>query len=503
MRHRAMPIVVLLIAFAVRVHNLAFSPLWFDESLEYWAAAAPFGELLQGVRNTLIDPPFYSMLLHFWMLLGNDEFTLRLLSTFASLLAVAGTYILGKRVHSEQAGIIGALILALLPPSIRSAQEVGQYAFLVLALTFYLLTLHLALQTNSWKYWAAWGITGLVSVYTYYGSLLVIGPIALMSFIINANNSGWRLASRQLVTISLLAIMTAPLLVTWLPDQLFRGPTTSTFSIRGRPLLAEIDTFLTQTRDLMAYQLTGFIPNPAPWGTLRSAAWIIVLTAIFFTLRNRKKHLQVILWLSLCWIVYYIVGRVWAYPYGGSHHSLILTPLIPLALAIGVLAIWRIRRIAGLALLIGIVAVTILAPEEPPEDLRTVTGEWMERRIDETPAYVYYGAAPGFRYQLELHNDEGPGVPATWYWDCWAKRPEPYCADDNIYYGRWIRHLSDNEKVDEITSVVRSTANQFWLIFSHTDDAERQALLDVLEGEYITADAIEETGASAYLLQMR
>jgi len=54
----------LLVAFALRIHNLTIRPLWFDVAMEYWVGTAPLGDLFSVVRNSLPDAPFFSLILH-------------------------------------------------------------------------------------------------------------------------------------------------------------------------------------------------------------------------------------------------------------------------------------------------------------------------------------------------------------------------------------------------------------------------------------------------------
>ncbi|RMG97920.1 MAG: hypothetical protein D6706_07870, partial [Chloroflexi bacterium] len=108
-----------------------------------------------------------------------------------------------------------------------------------------------------------------------------------------------------------------------------------------------------------------------------------------------------------------------------------------------------------------------------PEDLRTVTKEYLLKRYINTPTYIYYGAVPGSRYQLSLETNTKNPIPADWYRDCWAGKSNSYCAEENIFYGRWIRQLSPVEQSEEILSTISASASpnmEFWIIFSHTSN---------------------------------
>jgi mannosyltransferase len=165
-RYRLALVLILLLAFGLRLHTLDRSPLWFDEALEYWVATTPIEQLLPAVRDYLRDPPIYSVLLHVWMEAGHHEFILRQISTLASLLTIATVAELARRVYRHSAGLFAGLLLAILPPDIRFAQEVGQYTLMTLTLSLNLLAIVRARESNERKYWMAWAVTGLAAVYT-------------------------------------------------------------------------------------------------------------------------------------------------------------------------------------------------------------------------------------------------------------------------------------------------------------------------------------------------
>jgi len=102
-------VAILLLAFVLRIHTLATRSLWFDESIHYWTASAPFADLFKSIQLALSDPPLYSLLLHFWMKAGQHEFWLRYPSLILSLFAVVGGIVLGKQAFGRGAGLIAGL----------------------------------------------------------------------------------------------------------------------------------------------------------------------------------------------------------------------------------------------------------------------------------------------------------------------------------------------------------------------------------------------------------
>ncbi len=504
LKQRVILIGLLLFAFFIRLDTLASHPLWFDEAMEFWVATTSLNELLPAVKDSLQDPPAYSILLHFWLNFGRDEFSLRLLSTYFSLISIATIFTLGKTVHSSHAGIFAALFLTFLPPDIRFAQEVGQYALLLLTLFLNLLALVYARRTNLWRYWFAWIITGIIGIYNYYGAWLTIIAAASVVFGEHFYKRKQEYLLRQGLSSIIFLFLALPLLLFWLPQQLFRGPTSNAFRISLNSFAAEANSFFVKTKNLLAYQFTGYIADPAPWLVLTQFAWVLLLLLLVLSLYSLTKsinHAYIINWLLVAWVLYYVAGRIGAYPYGGSRHALILTPLLLLTAAIGIAVLWRAQRLLSVVVAVAFILVAAIAPREQPQDLRVVVNQYLVKRQEAVPTYVYYSAVPGFRYQMQLSEGMAEDLPGIWYRGCWAGESHLYCSEDGIFYGRWMRALPANEKFAEILAALPPSTSEFWIVFSHVTSAEQHEVLTVLQEMYNIQDMIEATGASAYLLR--
>jgi len=119
-------------AFALRVAYLDRQSIWYDEGLSIYYARGTLIETLERVSQSE-HPPLHPLLLHLWIRwCGDSEFSVRMLSAWWSVLAVAWLYRLGMRLFDRETGWIAALLLALSPFSIWFAQETRGYA---LALT--------------------------------------------------------------------------------------------------------------------------------------------------------------------------------------------------------------------------------------------------------------------------------------------------------------------------------------------------------------------------------
>src|SRR5690606_39888269 len=112
-------VLLLLLAFALRVPDLAGPSLWSEEGLNLYRATRPFAELLRGelaIDGRLVaDNPslLYSLLLRPFA--DGPVFAARVAAVWAGVLAVPLLYITGRALLRRPAGRAPALVLAIPP----------------------------------------------------------------------------------------------------------------------------------------------------------------------------------------------------------------------------------------------------------------------------------------------------------------------------------------------------------------------------------------------------
>jgi hypothetical protein len=73
-----------LLALVLRLYKLTYWDYWDDEVISTFAARASPADILFSIADYSVHPPFYYLVLHFWMGLGEDLYTIRLLSVLIS-----------------------------------------------------------------------------------------------------------------------------------------------------------------------------------------------------------------------------------------------------------------------------------------------------------------------------------------------------------------------------------------------------------------------------------
>jgi mannosyltransferase len=134
----AVILLVLVIAAAVRFHDLGDQSLWNDEGSSYVQATRSFNEIAVNAAAD-IHPPGYYWTLRIWRgFVGETEFALRYLSALVGILTVALTYAIGIRLHPSRrgmgvtVGLVAAGLTALNTFNITYSQELRMYAALAL-----------------------------------------------------------------------------------------------------------------------------------------------------------------------------------------------------------------------------------------------------------------------------------------------------------------------------------------------------------------------------------
>ncbi|MFB0545602.1 MAG: glycosyltransferase family 39 protein, partial [Anaerolineae bacterium] len=172
-RHRIAILLIVLLAFGLRVYHLDTQSFWSDEDLALGYAMHDVPNLVSTVAARF-HTPLYFLTLHYWLtLVGSSDFAIRFLSLLLSTLAVPLLYRLGKSLFNSKVGALAALIIAINPFQIRYAQEARMYSMvLCLSLSSALLFIT-ALREDKKMLWGAYALVTALSMYTHYYACLV------------------------------------------------------------------------------------------------------------------------------------------------------------------------------------------------------------------------------------------------------------------------------------------------------------------------------------------
>ena len=514
-RRRLLALAILALALALRLWDINARALWFDEASEFWIATSSLAHLPASVRDGTGDPPLYSFFLHAWMHLGTGEIWLRLPSALLSATGVLGVMVLARSLGGGAAGLAAGALLALLPADVRYAQEVGQYGMIPALIVWNLIALTRLARGAQWRWILAWTATALAASYLYYGTLLAVMPPFACVVVVGVlrRDVPCRRATGTALTLYVLGAL--PLLYL-LRAQLSRvveaGGVSLPASGEGAGGLAGlIGAQWARICSLIAFQFTGWPHTHVPAALPVAAGLLLIGLCALGSLRLFG-------WLVAAGIAYRVADAAGVFPFG-YRWGMTVTPLLVAAMGVGAAAAMRSPRLkfVGLAALAALVAVSAASlpnrtlrdrvypdrmgawPET--EDMRVVVSFWRDHRIDGQPTYVYYGAAPAFAYYARALAPR-TDLPPTWHLACWHDRDTPaFCREHDIYYGRWLRRFTAEEKVTSVFATLQAQPSAFWMVFAHLVPGDDRQMLDVLvKYGYRIESAVTATNASACLL---
>lgn len=172
-------ILLMLIAFLLRIYRIGELELWLDEAYSYRQTVVVdwLGSLL---RDN--SPPLYNLMLRAWTgLAGTSEAVLRMPSAISGTLFVFVACFAGKEFFGRCAGIWSGIIATFSPIHVYYSQEARNYSLLTLLLMLVSLFLVRAARDGRQRDWSIAVIFALLSLYTHYlASLALIPMVAIV-----------------------------------------------------------------------------------------------------------------------------------------------------------------------------------------------------------------------------------------------------------------------------------------------------------------------------------
>jgi mannosyltransferase len=121
---------IVCLAGVVRWYQIGAQSLWTDELFSASYAKMNLSNLILVLKSDL-NPPFYFLLLHYWVkLFGYSESALRAMSFIFGIFSIPMIYIVAKELFAPMTGLLSALILSLSTFHIYFSQEARSYSLM-------------------------------------------------------------------------------------------------------------------------------------------------------------------------------------------------------------------------------------------------------------------------------------------------------------------------------------------------------------------------------------
>ena len=164
---------VLLLSFGVRLFRIQHHNIWGDEAFSIAFSKQALNLILSSGAET--HPPLYHTLLHIWIsLVGDSIFSLRYFSVLPGVTLVAIVFVLGRRLLSDQMGLLTAAMMGISSFAVYYSQEARMYSW-VACFCAIALYAHLRWELTASGKWLFMFVIGmLAAVFTHYYSFFVL-----------------------------------------------------------------------------------------------------------------------------------------------------------------------------------------------------------------------------------------------------------------------------------------------------------------------------------------
>lgn len=122
-------VAVLMVAAAMlRLHALGLKSVWVDEGVSIEMARLSWYNFLRILWRHEANMALYTLLLRFWLRLGDSESWIRALSVLFGVATIPAVYVLGRRLFSPSVGVMASFLLTINAFHVRYSQEARSYA---------------------------------------------------------------------------------------------------------------------------------------------------------------------------------------------------------------------------------------------------------------------------------------------------------------------------------------------------------------------------------------
>ncbi len=188
---RWLPLLLVGLAFLVRLVRLGDANVWWDEALAVWAVRKPWSEMTAWTASDVHPPLFFWALWPWQRLVGETEFALRYLSVIAGVLSAVMAWALARRLGGRLAGGFALALVATSRFAVWWSMELRMYMLAALAIawaTYGAICWLSAAQRRAGRPWnGGWlaAVAGsLAALYSVYLAALMVTWLAAATWLV-------------------------------------------------------------------------------------------------------------------------------------------------------------------------------------------------------------------------------------------------------------------------------------------------------------------------------
>ncbi len=215
-RQTAALLLLLLLAWFLRLYRLGNQSLWNDEGTSVAMAQRDLTTIARDAAQD-IHPPLYYWLLSGWVrLVGTREFAVRSLSALLGVILVALTGAAGRLLVGRSAGWVAAFLAAVSPFQVYYSQEARMYMLSAVLATAAIVMLVRLQQAESFRALCGLVLFEAAGLYTHYSFVFIILVLNL-AWVLGQGLTGQPSARKRLGNWLLSQAVVVLLYLPWLP----------------------------------------------------------------------------------------------------------------------------------------------------------------------------------------------------------------------------------------------------------------------------------------------
>lgn len=407
-----------LLGFGLRLIQLDFQPLWWDEGYSVYFATRAFAEML---ARTAIDihPPLYYATLQTWLaLFGKNAVALRMLSVVIGTSAIPLVYLVARELFNSRPAIVATFLLVFAPLHIYYSQELRMYGLVTtLALASVFLQLQLLeskidnlsrtqVRERKSKTMLYVVITALVLYTQYLAAFILAAQIAVVFYL--------KFRARWKIELRAWYLAWGAVGALYLPWVIYAGPKLFAYVTQkvGIEQYAPLDPLTYLAQHTAAFSMG----HVSEWTWLAWGALVFVALAFLGFLASRKYHMGdgnspfaihnalAAIYLFVPLALGFLVNLVFPFhPIRYERLLLFAAPFFLIYVACGIVALWERERGLGIVAVGACVVLSALTlfdfyivPRYPDEDYRPLIHEMENLAAENDLVYAVYPWQSGY-----------------------------------------------------------------------------------------------------------
>jgi len=169
-------LLIVITGFILRLYRINYRSLNFDEANSIAFARNNIFYMLKETPLSIGDlhPPFFHILLHFWIYVSDTEFWVRLISVFLGVIIIYITYLLGRHLFDLRTAMLGAFLVMLSPFLISYSQEARMYPLFTLLTISSIYFFFKAIDSGFKRHWLWFTLFSILNLYTHYVAFFIL-----------------------------------------------------------------------------------------------------------------------------------------------------------------------------------------------------------------------------------------------------------------------------------------------------------------------------------------